>query len=76
MQAKDIPEERIIALVKKMEPLRGWLTRWDAQAALPEFPPKVVSAKLNQMAKKGILSGCSVHHDCRGDFTLDRHEQK
>lgn len=70
MKANDIPEYKILELARRAMVVRGWLTRWDAQEALPEYPPKVVSAKLNQMVRKGILKGCGSHHDCRGDFTI------
>lgn len=39
---------------------------WDIQAAMSEFPPKVVLAKLRSMVKRQILSGCDC--GCRGDF--------
>ena len=70
MKASDVPEDKVIAIVRQAEfPTLGQ-NRWAIQAALKEFPPKRIDAKLRSMVKKGILKGCDSHHDCRGDFTI------
>ena len=71
-QAKDIPTHEVLAMVRHLIAVRGsWATRWDVCQAFPDAPFKVVSAKLNLMARKGqLLSGCWRCHDCRGEFTM------
>lgn len=39
---------------------------WDVERAFPEFPRKVVRAKLDKLVRKGLLDGCAC--GCRGDF--------
>lgn len=71
-QAKDISDDAILAIVDRFcadNPKRGhapWAFTWDIQAALPEFPKKVVLAKLRSLVKRGVLNGCTC--GCRGDF--------
>lgn len=71
-QAKDIPDAAIIAAVQDVQRTRRllWASRWDVAERFPDMPPKVVSAKLNSMARRGVLAGCESHHDCRGDFEV------
>ena len=71
-QAKDISDDAILAVVDQFctdNPKRGyapWAFTRDIQAALPEFPEKVVLAKLRSLVKRGMLNGCAC--GCRGDF--------
>ena len=46
----------------------GSSTIWDVQRLFPEFPPKVVRAKLQSMDKRGITDGC--YCGCRGDINI------
>jgi len=62
MQAKNVPESRVLALVDD-----NVRVSWEIQRALSEFPPKVVLAKLRSMVKRGVLDGCAC--GCRGDFS-------
>jgi len=41
---------------------------WDVQFHLPQFPPKVVRAKLMSMEKRGLLTGCWC--GCRADIEI------
>lgn len=53
------------------EPPRShWAIRWDLHKAFPEFPSKVVDAKLRRLIQRGLLTGCDAQHDCRGDFEI------
>jgi hypothetical protein len=64
-QAKDIPDQRILALLHPTT----WTTWWVlADEHFPEFPPKVVLAKLRQLYKRGLIDGCPC--GCRGDWVL------
>lgn len=64
-QAKDISDPTILELVSKLHRNLG-ASLWDVQLAIPEFPPKVVQAKLRSLVKRGLLKGCAC--GCRGDF--------
>lgn len=39
-----------------------------AERSFPQVPQKVVAAKLRQLMKRGLLTGCSC--GCRGDWLL------
>jgi hypothetical protein len=63
-QAKDIPDDDLIAAVVKHGP---YAMTWDLTAEL-DAPRKVVLAKARKLIKRGLLDGCAC--GCRGDFTL------
>ena len=69
MKAADITDEAVYVIVDSVR-LEGGPYRcamvWDMFRALPQFPQKVVMAKLRQMVSKGRLDGCAC--GCRGDF--------
>jgi hypothetical protein len=76
MQAKDIPEEPILALLKSRPGV--WHTWWDTDSATmpnvkdampPEAPEKVRLAKMRSLVKRGLVKGCPC--GCRGDFHID-----
>ena len=48
----------------------GWVQSWDLESFFPEFPPKVVRAKMGRLIRRGAVTGCSC--GCRGDFLLTR----
>lgn len=65
--ASDIADEQILPIVTQvMRPIGA--SRWDIAARLPEFPEKVVLAKLGGLVRRGVLSGCAC--GCRGDFEI------
>lgn len=41
---------------------------WDIFDLFPEFPAKLVRAKLDKMVRAGKLGGCTC--GCRGDFEI------
>lgn len=68
-QAKDITDEVALEAVRATQGMHGvphWSSLWDVQEKLSEFPPKVVTAKLRALIRKGKLNGCTC--GCRGDF--------
>ena len=65
VKAADISDATILALCEN-PPMPLGATLWDIQEALPQFPPKIVLAKLRQMVNKGRLACCAC--GCRGDF--------
>jgi hypothetical protein len=86
LQAKDIPDRDVLALVGDLSrtPWPGFrnppepappegrpVSRWDIERALPQYPAKVVMAKLRALADRNLLGGdgcCTC--GCRGDFEL------
>ncbi len=68
MQAKDVPEQAILALIPAESPTSIGISRWDIGRAMPDVPEKVLLAKLRSMVKRGLIRGCAC--GCRGDFHL------
>ena len=67
MKASDISDEAVFAVVDRVLVECGrWTVMRDLWEAFPEFPGKVVQAKMRQMVAKGRISGCGC--GCRGDF--------
>jgi len=73
MKASDITDKQIFAVIDTFPLLgegefqyRPWVMTWDFYEAFPDFPQKVIMAKLKQMVKKNRLQGCCC--GCRGDF--------
>ncbi len=68
MKAADIPDKTIWFLVAAAtyQEKPTCLSTMAAEKALPEFPEKVVMAKVRQMIAKGRLRGCPC--GCRGDL--------
>lgn len=54
VQAKDIPDERILEMLTPT----SWVTWLRIAEALPEFPRKVVQAKLRSLKRRGLAFGC------------------
>lgn len=66
LQAKDIPEVEILAAMDAISP-KGCSSRWDIEARLPAYPPKVVHARLRSMVKRKVIDAqCTC--GCRGDY--------
>lgn len=69
LQAKDLPDADIVAAIKATQGLNGvphWSARSDIDARPPQWPRRVVLAKLASLVKRKIISGCTC--GCRGDF--------
>ena len=67
MKASDISDETILELIDSVKAKTGiWLTIWDIQQALPNFPMKVILAKLRRMVSKRHITGCPC--GCYGGF--------
>lgn len=81
MKASDIPDIDVLERVQACQEGRceavlhdlffrapHWSMTAVVQEALPEFPPKVVAAKLSRLLRRGLLTGCDC--GCRGDWEL------
>lgn len=70
-QAKDITDATMLDVVRATRGQHGvpeWATLGDIQAAMPTYPPKVVTTKLASMVRRGVIYGCAC--GCRGDFGI------
>lgn len=70
MQAKDVDEPLVAALICEANDAGRWAMVWDLEAAMPDVPPKVLRAKLCSMIRRRIIDGCDSMHNCRGDYFL------
>ena len=81
-QAKDLPEAALLAALDRVQGKmqredeywaslprnKVWGNLWMLLEELPEFPHKVVLAKLKHLVQRRVLDGCTC--GCRGDFYL------
>jgi len=74
MQCKDIPDKPILFFLAG---LHRWATHWTgdgismpsvADAMPPGTPEKLRLAKMGQLIKRNLVSGCTC--GCRGDFEI------
>lgn len=69
MKAADIDDGDMVAAVAHIQEVKGsWANVGEVEAHFPDFPPKVVVAKLARLIKRGLLTGCTC--GCRGDFEV------
>ena len=67
MKASDVPEGQIIEAIEQRKFRDLGANVWtEIMPRLPEFPEKVVLAKVRSMMKRGIIKGCPC--GCRGDW--------
>jgi hypothetical protein len=58
-QAKHIKDTEIVAVIDHIDALKLKTARWEIQTQFPQFPAKVVNAKLRAATLKGFLAGCA-----------------
>lgn len=69
MKASDIPDLKMMEAIRNNPRYSGIGTsRFDIQQRFPDFPEKVVRAKLHALLRRGLIFGCCC--GCRGDFTF------
>ena len=66
-KASDIADAQILAIIRDVKGPYASM-RMDIEERLPEFPPKVVLAKLHALVRRKVLDGCDC--GCRGDFLI------
>ena len=54
--AKDIPAHKILDMLSE----DSWITAFAIEEALSEYPPKVVTAKLRSLKRRGLAFGCEI----------------
>lgn len=79
IQAKDIPDDVAMDAFYKARGRNGvpaWASFWDLRDALPQYPQKVVLAKMNSLSKRGVLSPKNNSQSVRerGDYCLPGEE--
>jgi len=78
MQVKDIPDMPILEFLENRlnNEENVWACSFEGfensvqQAMPPGIPWKLVRAKMCSLIRKGLVSGCSSMHNCRGDYEL------
>lgn len=67
LQAKHVDEEKVLALIDRIQQEEGrWTLTFDLEAAFPDIPLKVLRAKMAALIKRKVINGCAC--GCRGDF--------
>jgi hypothetical protein len=73
IQAKDISYAEVLAAYERVRanPVNyGYVSTWNLEAELSQYPYKVVRARLKALNRRGLLLGCAC--GCRGDWELPR----
>lgn len=76
MKCADIPDQAIIDAINQCIDEKTieygsqalWAHIWDLTPKFPEFPERLVRAKLYKMIRAKKISGCTC--GCRGDFEV------
>lgn len=75
LQCKHMPDAPILLLLEKSTWPSGMTWYWCEgieNSVVPAFPPnapdKLIIAKMNQLIRRGLVSGCSC--GCRGDYEI------
>lgn len=68
MKASDVPDHAVMVAVQTGSIDRLGATTTFIESQLPDFPPKVIRAKLRALLRRGLITGCIC--GCRGDFNL------
>lgn len=68
LQAKHIPDERILMVIDQFTTERYTAMTWEIYAAWPHIPRKVILAKLDKMVRRKVLDGCPC--GCSGQFRI------
>lgn len=67
LQAKHVDEQKVLALIDRIEKEEGrWTLVVDLEKAL-ELPRKVILAKMAALIKRKVIGGCAC--GCRGDYS-------
>lgn len=67
MKCSDLPDNAVLDVIAHSQRPLG-ATIGEVFEALPDYPQKVVRAKLSKLIRRGIISGCVC--GCRGDFMV------
>lgn len=69
MQCKDIDDAPLVQFVAAKEAEKGmWVDVWDFEPPYSNLPGRLFRAKMGQLIKRGLLTGCSC--GCRGSYEV------
>ncbi len=69
MKASDLSDVEVLHIVEATCARKGyWANTTEVAVCFPDVPSKVVAAKLSQLLKRDLISGCDC--GCRGDWEL------
>ena len=60
IQAKHLDTDKLLEVIDVLGTSNKskWAFLWDIEPAFPDFPPKVVLAKLKSLHRRGLIEGC------------------
>lgn len=67
-QAKDIDSLSVLWVVRKLTEDGTWTNRFEIERQWPNYPSRVVLAKLGRLINRGYMTGCTC--GCSGDLEL------
>jgi hypothetical protein len=59
LKAADVPDEAVMAVIRQTVAQKGHVGRIDVLDHLPQYPRKVLYAKMRSMVKRGLIDTCS-----------------
>lgn len=68
LQAKNLKRDRVLKAIAEVNNSGRWANTSDLYRRFPEFPEKVVLAKLSKLVRRGFIDGCAC--GCSGGFTI------
>jgi hypothetical protein len=69
MQCKDIEDAPLLRFIARKQAEKGlWVNTWDFEPPYAELPSNLFRAKMGQLIKRGLLTGCNC--GCRGDYEI------
>lgn len=66
MKAADVPENPIFVAIENRRLRNLGANFTEVMAMVPDFPEKVVRAKLKSLIRRKVIDGCDC--GCRGDY--------
>jgi len=69
MQCKDIDDAALLRFIaNKQRELGMWVCVWDLEPPYSDLPGNLFRAKMGQLMKRGLITGCNC--GCRGDYEI------
>jgi hypothetical protein len=69
MQCKDIADTPLLRFIAdKQAEIGMWVCYWDLEPPYSDLPDKLFRAKMGQLLKRGLVTGCNC--GCRGDYEM------
>lgn len=69
MKCKDIADEPLVRFIATKQAQKNlWVNTWDFEPPYSDLPDKLFRAKMGQLMKRGLITGCNC--GCRGDYEI------